>query len=53
MALTNGPMTGSYRIDPDGLPHNGRSIARADVADFMLKQADDNRYLRQAPAIAY
>ncbi len=53
MALSDGPMTGSYRIDPDGLPRNGRSIARADVADFMLKQADDNRYLRQAPAIAY
>ena len=37
-ALSDGPMTGSYRIDPDGLPRNGRSIARADVADFMLKQ---------------
>lgn len=53
MALNNGPMTSSYRIDPVGLPRNGRSIARADVADFMLKQADDDRYLQKVPAIAY
>jgi putative NADH-flavin reductase len=53
MALTDGPLTGSYRIDPLGLPRKGRSIARADVADFMLKQAEEDRYLRQMPAIAY
>jgi putative NADH-flavin reductase len=53
MALTNGPLTRRYRVDVSGLPHKGRSIARADVADFMLNQAQDERYLRQAPAIAY
>ncbi len=53
MALTDGPLTGRYRVDAFGLPHKGRSIARADVADFMLNQAQDDRYLRQAPAIAY
>jgi putative NADH-flavin reductase len=53
MALTNGPLTGRYRIAASGLPHKGRRIARADVADFMLSQAQDDRYLRQAPAIAY
>lgn len=53
MALTNGPLTGRYRVDVFGLPHKGRSIARADVADFMLNQTQDDRYLRQAPAIAY
>jgi putative NADH-flavin reductase len=53
MALTDGPLTGSYRIDPRGLPRKGRSIARADVADFMLKLAHDDQFLGQAPAIAY
>jgi putative NADH-flavin reductase len=53
MALTDGPLTGNYRVDTAGLPRKGRSIARADVADFMLKQAEEDRYLRQAPAIAY
>ena len=53
MALTNGPLTGRYRVDAFGLPHKGRSIARADVADFMLNQAQSDTYLRQIPAIAY
>lgn len=53
MALTDGPLTGRYRVDAWGLPHKGRSIARADVADFMLNQAQDDRYLKLAPAIAY
>ena len=53
MALTNGPLTRRYRVHVFGLPHKGRSIARADVADFMLDLAEENRYLRQIPAIAY
>ena len=53
MALTNGPRTGRYRVDTWGLPHRGHSIARADVADFMLNQTQDDRYLQRAPAIAY
>ena len=35
------------------MANKGRSIARADVADFMLNQAQDKRYLGLAPAIAY
>ena len=53
MALTNGPLTGRYRVDTWGLPPKGRSIGRADVADFMLKQTQDDQYLLRAPAIAY
>lgn len=53
MALKDGPLTGIYRVDRVNLPRKGRSIARADVADFMLDQAEGNRYLRQMPAIAY
>jgi len=28
-------------------------ISRADLADFMLKQLEDDRYLRQAPRVSY
>ncbi len=28
-------------------------ISRADVADFMLKQLVDDRYLHQAPGVSY
>ncbi len=53
MVLRNKPFTGRYRIAVDGLPVRGMSIARADVADFMLRQAASNDYLYKVPAIAY
>jgi hypothetical protein len=28
-------------------------VSRADVADFMLKQLNDDTYLRQTPRISY
>ncbi len=48
--LTNSPRAGNYR---HGLAKDisGR-IARADVAEFMLKQVSDDTYLRKTPAIA-
>lgn len=53
LALTNGPRTGQYRVAVEGLPPKGTKIARADVADFMLRQATATEYLNQAPALAY
>lgn len=53
LALTNGPFTGRYRIVTEGLPPGGIRIARADVADFMLRQAATDDHLNCAPAIAY
>jgi putative NADH-flavin reductase len=53
MALTNGPAIGRYRIALDALPAKGWRIARADVAEFMLRQAQDDRYLHEVPALAY
>jgi putative NADH-flavin reductase len=53
-AFTNGQRTGSYR---HGFPATDKTlklkISRADVADFMLKQLTDNRYLRQTPGLSY
>lgn len=53
MAMNRGPHTGKYRIALEGLPRWGAQISRADVADFMLKQANGSQFLGTAPAIAY
>ncbi|HEY9846677.1 MAG TPA: NAD(P)-binding oxidoreductase, partial [Candidatus Caenarcaniphilales bacterium] len=53
LPLTDSPWTGHYRIAVDGLPVKGTHIARADVADFMLRQVMNDDYLYKVPAIAY
>ncbi len=51
--LTNGPGSGRYKVllDPDSWRQG--LIARVDVADFLIKALDDDRYLRQAPVLTY
>lgn len=49
--LTDGPATGRYRSGVDKSIQATR-VARADVADFVLRQLLDERYLRQAPAVS-
>jgi putative NADH-flavin reductase len=49
--LTEGPHTGQYNVGYIG-KGSGTRISRADVADFMLKQARDTTYLRQAPMVS-
>jgi putative NADH-flavin reductase len=51
--LTHGPKTGVYRTGLKLRLGPWARIARADVAEFMLKQVSDNTYLRQAPGISY
>jgi uncharacterized protein YbjT (DUF2867 family) len=52
--LTNAERTGKYRAGFPPTDHSiTRKISRADVADFMLKQATANTYLRQTPGISY
>lgn len=48
--LTNGPATGTYAFGMDKSLVAGQ-VARADVAEFVLRQLTDDTYLRQAPAI--
>ncbi len=50
--LNNGQKTGKVRTGYVGGGEVGTRISRADIADFMLKQIDDTRYVRQAPAIS-
>ena len=53
LALVNASGTGTYRVALDGLPPRGRRIARADVADFMLRQLTSSEYVRTIPSLAY
>jgi putative NADH-flavin reductase len=49
--LNDGPPTGKYRVGWVGVNTSTR-IARADVADFLLKQVTDTTYLHQLPMIS-
>ncbi|HEX3033540.1 MAG TPA: NAD(P)-binding oxidoreductase, partial [Thermodesulfobacteriota bacterium] len=51
--LTQGTKTGRYRVGQDLRVGILPRISRADVADFMIKQLHDNKYLHQAPTISY
>lgn len=53
-AFTDGPLSANYR---EGFPPSARGltlkISRADVADFMLRQLRDGRYLHRTPGLSY
>lgn len=50
--LTNGPRTGAYRALTDPQDWRCGFISRADVADFLVKQIDDDKYLGKAPVLS-
>ena len=49
--LTNGPRTGSYRVLVDPKDWRCGFISRADVADFLVKQIDENAFLGKTPVL--
>lgn len=51
--LTNGPLTGHYRMLTNMTGVTAGWVSRADVADFMLKELETNQYLRQTPLLTY
>lgn len=51
--LTDGPRTGKYRAGFSAAEKVSRKISRADVADFMLKQATSDDFLTQTPGLSY
>jgi putative NADH-flavin reductase len=51
--LTDGPRTGQYRVEVDGLPKGGRFLSRADLAEFMLAVLEDPATYRTGPYVAY
>jgi len=52
MSLTNGPLLGSYNEVLNGGAPKGYSIARADVAAFMIKAVQDNQYVEQSVGLS-
>jgi putative NADH-flavin reductase len=51
--LTDTPRTGTYKVgDPLFIGPNAH-IARADVADFMLKQVENDTYIHKTPRLKY
>jgi nucleoside-diphosphate-sugar epimerase len=51
--LTNGPARGTFRAEPGYSLPGGRSISRADVAEFMLDQLTLKDDIAHAVAVAY
>jgi len=49
--LTDGPKTNTYRALIDPRDWTCGFISRADVADFLVKQIDDNAFLRRTPVL--
>lgn len=52
LSLTDNPYTGKYREAKTGIPEKGRSISRADVADFIIRAITDEQYLNQSVALS-
>ena len=51
--LTDTPYTGKYRVEEGRLPRFGLKISRADVADLMIKLAENGTSIRKVVGIAY
>ena len=49
--LTNGPLTGKYKIFTDLSGVNAGKISRFDVADFILNEFEKREYIHQTPLI--
>ncbi|MBD3107152.1 SDR family oxidoreductase [Bacillus sp. AGMB 02131] len=52
MGLTDKPETGQYREAMTGIPDKGRSISRADVADFIVKTIGNSQYENKSVALS-
>jgi putative NADH-flavin reductase len=51
--LTSGPRIGRYRVLVDPKLWRNGFMSRADVADFLVRQIEDDTYLRKTPVLAY
>ena len=52
LGFTNGPHTGRYQAGP--MTHDaGRSISRADLADFMLASATHGTFVHAVPLVSH
>jgi putative NADH-flavin reductase len=51
--IVPGERTGAYRHLPDVMPENGRRISIEDLADFLLAELREGRYVRRRVGLAY
>jgi len=51
--LLNGKEKGIYRVQPNHCPKGGNKINRSDLANFIVKQINSDKYIHQKVAIAY
>ena len=49
--LTGGPRTGRYKILSEASQWRNGIISRSDVADFLVRQIEDQTYVRQTPVL--
>ncbi len=49
--LTNGPTTGRYRALLDPSQWRADQISRADVADFLVKEVTERKFVHKAPVL--
>ncbi len=49
--LTDGPATGRYQVSPRYRPPDANSISRADLAEFLLDQVAEDRWVHQTPTL--
>jgi len=51
--LTDAPARGTVRVDGEALPPGGSRISRADVADFMVQQIGNPRWVGKGVYISW
>ena len=51
--LTDGPRTGEYKVHDPLVIGPGAKISRADVAEFLLEQVNDDTFLHKIPRLKY
>jgi len=51
--LTNGPLTGTYRVVTELTGVTAGKISRNDVAHFVLTEFAEKRYVGQTPLLTY
>jgi putative NADH-flavin reductase len=49
--LTGGPRTRRYKILREATQRRNGIISRSDVAEFLVRQIEDQTYVRQAPVL--
>ncbi|MBD7908801.1 NAD(P)-dependent oxidoreductase [Sporosarcina gallistercoris] len=52
LGLNDKPLTGSYRKEATGVPKGGRTISRADVADFLYQAIVNEEFIHQSVALS-